>query len=75
MIVYRGCVEYCKKLAEMVHIRGLFDLVNYRQKLGRAELDGKRLESIVVVTKEDIRSKFKDTEEKLMWKYLQTEGY
>jgi len=58
-----------------VHVRGLFNLLNYGQELGRAELDRKRLETIVVVIKENILSKFKNMEEKLMWKYLQTEEY
>jgi len=66
VIVYRGRVEYCKKLVEVVHVRGLFDLLNYKQKLGRAELDRKRLEAIVMLTEEDILSKFKNTEEKLI---------
>ena len=54
MIVYGGHVEYCKKLVEVMHVRSLFDLLNYRQELGRAELDEKRLEAIIVMTEEDI---------------------
>ena len=55
----------------VVYIEGLFDLMNYRQELGRTGHDGSRSEAIVVMTEENILSKFKDTEEKLMWKYLQ----
>ena len=38
----------------VVHIGGLFNLMNYEQELGRAELDRKRLEAIVLVTEENI---------------------
>ena len=55
----------------VVHVGSLFNLMNYRQELERAGYDGRKSEAIVVMTKKNILSKFKDTEEKLMWKYLQ----
>jgi len=57
----------------VLHVGGIFNLLDYGQESGRAGRDGKRSEARVLVTEEKT-SKYKNTEERLMWEYLQTES-
>jgi superfamily II DNA helicase RecQ len=56
----------------VVHVGGMFDLLNYGQESGRAGRDGRRSEAIAVIGEGP--GKYKDTEERLMWEYLLSEG-
>ena len=58
----------------VLHAEPVFDLLNYEQESGRAGRDEQRSEAIVLMAEERIQgSKYRDTEERLLWEYLQME--
>jgi superfamily II DNA helicase RecQ len=58
----------------VVHVEVGYDLMNYGQESGRAGRDGRRSEAIVLLAEDRIMSKYKDTDHRLMWEYMLTEG-
>ncbi|KAH0558842.1 hypothetical protein GP486_004521 [Trichoglossum hirsutum] len=59
----------------VLHAEVGFDLVNYGQESGRAGRDRKRSEAIILLAKDRILSKYRDTEQWMMWEYVLTEKY
>src|SRR5579862_514407 len=57
----------------VLHVGGIFNLLDYGQESGRAGRDGKRSEARILVT-EGKTGNYKNMEERLMWEYLQTES-
>lgn len=58
----------------VLHAEASFDLLNYAQESGRAGRDRLRSEAIVLLGEEGILSKYKDTEERLLWEYMLWDG-
>lgn len=58
----------------VLHAEVGYGLMNYGQESGRAGRDGLRSEAIVLLAEDRILSKYKDTEQRLMWEYVLTEG-
>lgn len=56
----------------VLHAEASFDLLNYGQESGRAGRDGKKAKAMVLVVEERIPSRYKDTDQRLLWEYLQT---
>jgi len=54
----------------VLHAEPPFDLVSYGQESGRAGRDGKPSEAIVLMSADRIPSKFKTTDERLLWEYM-----
>ncbi|KAH0544389.1 hypothetical protein GP486_008517, partial [Trichoglossum hirsutum] len=58
----------------VLHAEPSFDLLNYAQESGRAGRDGGRSEAIIMVAEGRILSKYKSTDERLLWEYLMTDA-
>lgn len=58
----------------VLHAELSFDLLNYAQESGQAGRDKLQSEAIVLLAEDRIVSKYKDTDERLLWEYMLWDG-